>query len=100
MLILLALGVFVWFRFATAHGRRARASGRSVRPDLFGGIAAIPFAVIAIILISSGLFGLFLSVLTFSASRAGDAIQRLAMALFFLLLAAANVIIARAASDA
>jgi hypothetical protein len=99
LLILLALAVFIWFRFATAHGRAARASGRAVSPDLFGVIAAIPFVAVAVILTSSGLFGLFLSIITFSASRAGDAIQRLATALAFLLLAAGNVIIARAASD-
>lgn len=94
-----ALAVFFWFRYAEAHGRVARARQNHVRPDVFGSIAAIPFALIGLLLASSGLFGLFLAMVTFSLSRAGDGLQRLLFAIIFFGLAIANVIIARAASD-
>lgn len=95
----IALAVYVWFRYAAAHGRAARARQRGVRPDVFGSVAAIPFAVVGLLLVSFGLFGLFVAMVTFSLSRAGDSLERLLFAVIFLGLAAANVIIARAASD-
>jgi uncharacterized membrane protein len=95
----IALAVFFWFRYAEAHGRAARARQNSVRPDVFGSIAAIPFAVVGLLLVSSGLFGLFLAMVTFSLSRAGAGLERLLYAIIFLGLAVGNVIVARAASD-
>lgn len=97
--VFVAAAVFFWFRYAEAHGRAARARQRSVRPDIFGAVAALPFAIVGLVLVSSGLFGLLLAMFTFSLSRAGDAMQRLLFAVIFLGLAATNVIIARAASD-
>lgn len=97
--IVVALAIFFWFRYAEAHGRAARALQRSVRPDVFGAVAAIPFAIVGLLLVSFGLFGLFFAMITFSLSRAGDGLQRLLFAVIFLGLAVANVIIARAASD-
>jgi len=97
--VCIALAVYVWFRYAEAHGRAARAKQRSVRPDVYGAVAAIPFALVGLLLVSSGLFGLFLAMVTFSLSRAGDGLQRLLFAVIFLGLAVANVIVARAASD-
>lgn len=97
--VFIALAIFFWFRYAEAHGRAARARQRSVRPDVFGAVAAIPFAVVGLLLVASGLFGLFLAMVTFSLSRAGEGLQRLLFAIIFLGLAATNVIIARAASD-
>ena len=94
-----ALGVFVWFRYAEAHGRAARARQRRVQPDIYGAIAGLPFARVGLALVSSGLFGLFLGMVTFSMSRATDGFERLLFALIFAGLAAANIIIARAASD-
>ncbi len=97
--VCIALAVYIWFRYAEAHGRAARAKQRSVRPDVYGAVAAIPFALVGLLLVSSGLFGLFLAMVTFSLSRAGDGLQRLLFAVIFLGLAVANVIVARAASD-
>jgi hypothetical protein len=99
IVILVAAAVVFWFRYASAHGKAARALQRHVRPDVFGAIAAIPFALVGLLLASSGLFSLFLAMVTFSLSRAGGGLQRLLFAVIFLGLAATNIIIARAASD-
>ncbi|HEX5165964.1 MAG TPA: hypothetical protein VFV93_11255 [Thermomicrobiales bacterium] len=99
VVILVAAAVVFWFRYASAHGKAARTSQRNVRPDVFGAIAAIPFALVGLFLVANGLFGLFLAMVTFSLSRAGDGLERLLFAVIFLGLAATNIIIARAASD-
>lgn len=96
---LVAVAIFFWFRYAEAHGRAARSRQRSVRPDVFGAVASLPFAILGLLLVSFGLFGLFFAMITFSLSRAGDGLQRLLFAVIFLGLAATNVIIARAATD-
>jgi hypothetical protein len=97
--VFVAVAVFFWFRYAEAHGRAARAKQRSVRPDIYGAVAALPFAIVGLLLLSWGLFGLLFAMFTFSMSRAGDALQQLLFAVIFFGLAATNVIIARAASD-
>lgn len=97
--VFIALAIYFWFKYAEAHGRAARAKHRMVRPDVFGAVAALPFALIGLLLVSSGLFALFLAMVTFSLSRAGGGLQRLLYAVIFLGLAITNVIIARAASD-
>jgi hypothetical protein len=96
---LVAVAVFVWHQYATAHGRAARARQRQVRPDVYGAIAGLPFTMLGLLLVSSGIFGLFWAMVTFSLSRAVDGLQRLLFAVIFLGLAAVNIIIARAASE-
>ena len=96
---IVAAAIFFWFRYAEAHGKRARALQRSVRPDVFGAIAALPFALVGLLLLSFGLVGLFFAMITFSVSRAGDGLQRILFAVIFIGLAVANIIIARAATD-
>jgi hypothetical protein len=96
---IVAAAIFFWFRYAEAHGKRARALQRSVRPDVFGAIAALPFALVGLLLLSFGLVGLFFAMITFSLSRAGDGLQRILFAVIFIGLAVANIIIARAATD-
>ena len=91
--------IYFWFRYAEAHGRAARARQRSVRPDVFGAVAALPFAILGLLMVSFGLFGLFIAMISFSLSRAGDGLQRLLFAVIFLGLAATNIIVARAATD-
>ncbi|MGH9176715.1 MAG: hypothetical protein ACRD1H_20260 [Vicinamibacterales bacterium] len=91
--------LFVWYRYAEAHGRAARLGQRGVRPDVFGAIAGLPFVAVGLLLIASGVFSLFWALLTFSLSRAGDGLQRLLFAVIFLGLAAGCVIMARAAND-
>lgn len=97
--VLIVFAVFFWFRFAEAHGKAARANQRSVRADVFGAVAAIPFAIVGLMTVAWGLLGLFFGMLTFSLSRAGDGLERLLVAIIFLGLAVSNVIIARAATD-
>lgn len=94
-----ALGILVWFRFATAHGIALRQRRGNARPDVFGAIASIPFVLIAAFLAVTGLFELLLGVISLSLDRALDAVRQTGLAVFFLVLAAANIIIARAASD-
>jgi hypothetical protein len=96
---LVAGAVFFWIRYAEAHGRAARASQLSLRPDVFGAIAALPFAILGLLMVLFGLFGLFVAMISFSLSQAGDGLQRLLFAVICLGLAATNIIIARAATD-
>ena len=100
-LIVLALsilfGIVVWYRFGVAHRRLAQASGRSFHPDRFGIIAGSPFALLALLLLGSGIFGLFISVAGLNFGGFSAAFGRLIFALFFGLLAAASVIVARIA---
>lgn len=95
----LIAGVFVWQRYAAAHGREAMARGRQTRPDVFGALAALPFIGMALLLISSGVLSLFFAVITFSGGRSIDALLRMLYGVIFAAAAAANLIIARAASD-
>ena len=99
LLVLIAFGIFVSYRYANEYGNAARARRHDVRPDLFGAVGAIPFAAIAVILLLFGLFGLFFAVITISGDRAIDALQRMGFGLVFLLLAGATIVTSRAASD-
>ncbi len=93
------LGVFVWFRYATAHGNAVRQRRGTARPDVFGALASVPFVLIAAFLAVTGLLELLLGIVSFSLERALDAVRQTGLAVFFLVLAAATVVIARAASD-
>ena len=95
----LALGAFGWHRYAAAHGREAMARGKQTRPDVFGALAALPFIGLALLLISSGILSLFFAMITFSGGRTFDALVRMLYGLIFAGAAAANLIVARAASD-
>jgi hypothetical protein len=92
-------GLVVWQRYAAAHGDAAMLRGKQTRPDVFGLIAALPFIAMALLLLASGLLSLFLAVITFSGGRSIDALFRILYGGIFTLAAAANMIIARAASD-
>lgn len=101
-IVLIAFAVFgfvVWQRFATAHGEAAIRRGRQPRPDVFGAVGAIPFIGMALLLLSSGVLSLFFAVITFSGGRSVDALFRILYGGIFVLAAAANLIVARAASD-
>lgn len=100
-LVIIAMAIFgliVWHRYAKAHQRAALARGRQTRPDVFGGLAALPFIGIALLLVSSGILSLFFAVITFSGGRSVDALVRIMYGGIFALAAAANLLAARAAS--
>lgn len=99
LLVLVAFGMFISYRYASEYGKAARLRSRDVRPDIFGAVGAIPFAAIAIILLVFGLFGLFFAVITVSGERALDALQRMGFGIVFLLLAGGTIVASRAASD-
>jgi hypothetical protein len=92
-------GLIVWQRYAAAHGEAAMLRGKQTRPDVFGLVAALPFIAMALLLLSSGILSLFFAVITFSGGRSVDALFRILYGGIFTLAAAANMIIARAASD-
>jgi hypothetical protein len=100
-LIVLALsvlfGIVVWYRYAVSHRKLAQASGRSTRPDRFGLIAGSPFVLLALLLLASGTFGLFVSIAGLNVGGAGAAAGRLIFALLFGLLAVASVVVAKVA---
>lgn len=95
----LVFGALVWQRYAAAHGREAMARGRQPRPDVFGALGALPFIAMALLLLSSGILSLFFAVITFSGGRSVDALLRILYGGIFGIAAAANLIIARAASE-
>ena len=90
-------GIVVWYRYAATHRKLAQASGRSTHPDRFGIIAGSPFALLALLLFASGIFGLFVSVAGLNIGGAGAAVGRIIFAVLFGLLALASVIVARVA---
>lgn len=94
-----AFGLIVWQRYAAAHGEAAMLKGKQTRPDVFGALAALPFIAMALLLVSSGILSLFFAVITFSGGRSVDALFRILYGGIFVLAAAANLIIARAASN-
>jgi len=97
LILSVAFALIVWYRYARQHGRLVQASGRRAQPERFGAIAGAPFAVLAILLMLSGLFGLFISVIGLSFAGIGAAFGRLVFAVLFGLLAAGSIVIARLA---
>lgn len=97
LVLSILFGIVVWYRYAVSHRRLAQASGRSIHPDRFGIIAGSPFLLLAILLFSSGVFGLFVSVAGLSIGGAGAAVGRIIFAALFALLAGALLVISRVA---
>lgn len=95
----IALGAVVWYRYANTHVKIASQHGRQLQPELFGSVAASPFIGVALLLLSSGLFSLFLSMISLNMDRAGDAAMRILFAVLFGLLAVACVTVARLAAS-
>lgn len=90
---------WIIYRYAAAHGRAARAAGQSVRPDLFGAIASLPFVLIGGFQIVTAIIRLLLALITLSGGRAVDALQTLGLGLLFLAFAAGTIVLARKATD-
>jgi len=88
-------GLIVWYRYASRHRDLAQATGRSVNPDRFGAIAGAPFALLGLLLLASGLFGLAISVAGPNFGGVGAAVGRLIFAVLFGLLAVGSVGVAR-----
>jgi hypothetical protein len=94
-----AFGAVVWYRYSVAHVQKAIGHGQRLQPELFGGVAASPFIGVALLLLSSGLFGLFLSMISLNMDRAGDAVMRIIFAVLFGLVAVGCVTVARLAAS-
>lgn len=98
VIVLTGLAGLIWYRYAGLHARVARQSSGRVRPDVFGGVAGLPFTAIAFFLIVTALLQLLFAIISFSGDRLIDALRQAGLALFFFALAAANIVVARAAS--
>lgn len=99
--VLLLAGVSLWvdWRFAHAYARAARLRGARVKPDIFGGVAALPFLALALLLLGTGTLGLFLALVTFSGARLAEAASQLGYGALFAALAAGVVFVARLAGE-
>lgn len=95
VVLTVAFGAIVWYQYGIAHGRAARARGNVIRPDTFGGIGALPFLAFALMLVASGLFALLFAMIAFNPVEVWESLTRIGFGMFFLILAAANVIVAR-----
>jgi len=94
------VAVFVWFRFGRAYRDAARQRGLGTQADIFGAIAAAPFVAFGLVLLASGLLGVFAAAITLSPGRAWDAFTRIGYGILFGVIALASVVVARvAASD-
>lgn len=101
MLIATALvASLVWFRFGRAYRNAARQRGLGTQADVFGAIAAAPFVAFGLVLVASGLLGVFAAAITLSPGRAWDAFTRIGYGILFGVIALASVVVARiSASD-
>lgn len=99
LLAIVAVALFGWHIYARAHVQAARERGRSPRPDIFGGIGAIPFGLVGLTLTGTGLLRLLFAMITFSSGRAGDALRTFGTGVLFFALAVAVIFVARAAVD-
>ena len=98
VIVLTAVGVVIWYRYAGLYVRVARGSGRAVKPDVLGGVAGLPFAAIALFMLAAALLQILLGIISFSSDRLIDALRQAGFSGFFFALCAANIAVARAAS--
>lgn len=95
LVLSILFGLIVWYRYAKAHRKLAQAAGRDLNPDRFGIIAGVPFALLAVMLLGSGLFGLAISTIGFNVGGMGAALGRIVFSALFALMAFASVLVAR-----
>ncbi|MEZ4568994.1 MAG: hypothetical protein R2849_01405 [Thermomicrobiales bacterium] len=95
LVLSVVFGLVVWYRYARSHRRLAQAAGKRVNPDRFGIIAGLPFALLALMLLGSGLFGLAISTIGLNVGGMGAALGRIVFSILFGLMAVASVAIAR-----
>ena len=98
-LVLIGAAAWFWHRYATAHGRAARERSRDRRPDLFGGVGALPFVFVGVLQTVNGVVRLLFAMVTFSAHRALGALATLGVGLAFFALVVALIVIARDAVE-
>lgn len=96
---LLVLAAIVWHRYARLHVRATRLAGSPLRPDVFGGVAGLPFTAIAFFLLVTAVLQILFAIISFSGERMIDALRQAGVSVLFFALAAANIVIARAASS-
>lgn len=98
VVVALAAAVFIWYRYGSGHGEAARMTGSDPNADVFAAISASPFIAAAVVIASFSIIGLFVAAITFSGSRFVDSLRQLGVSIFFLLVAAANLVIVRFAT--
>jgi hypothetical protein len=98
-LVLIGAAAWFWHRYAAAHGAAARERSRDRRPDLFGGVGALPFIFVGVLQTFNGALRLLYAMITFSAHRALGALTTLGVGIAFFALTVALIVIARDAVD-
>lgn len=99
LLIVAAAGLWVSHRYAEMHAQATRARAVAVKPDLFAIIGALPYVVLAVMLLGSGMLSLFLAMVTFSGSRFVDALGQIGYGALFTALSAGVIYVVRMATD-
>lgn len=99
VVVLVAIGGVVTFRYATLHARASRVAGGASKPDVFGAIAGLPFTAIALFLLATAVLRILFAIISFSGDRLIDALRQVGMSAFFFALAAATIVIARTATS-
>jgi hypothetical protein len=93
------LASVVWYRFGRAYQRAARMRNLGAQADVFGAVAAVPFIVFGLVLVASGLLGIFAAAITLSPGAVWSAFTRIGYGLLFGVIAIASVVVARIAVD-
>jgi hypothetical protein len=99
VMLMAAVGLWIAWRYSEAHGEASRAGSKQIKPDVFGVVAALPFIVLALMLLGSGMLGIFSALVTLSGSRFSEAIGQVGYGALFAALSAGIVFVARVATD-
>lgn len=92
------LGAVVWYRFGRAYRNAARMRNLGTQADVYGAVAAAPFIVFGLVLVASGLLGVFAAAITLSPGGVWNAFTRIGYGLLFGVIAIASVVVARLAA--
>jgi hypothetical protein len=92
------LAAVVWYRFGRAYRNAARMRNLGTQADVFGAVAAVPFIVFGLVLVASGLLGVFAAAITLSPGAIWSAFTRIGYGLLFGVIAIASVVVARIAA--
>lgn len=97
--VLTCCGAFIWYRYSVLWVKTTRALGGSLRPDVFGVVAGLPFIVIGLFLLATAVLQFLFAVISFSGGRLLGALRQTGIAGFFFVLAVGCVVVARYACN-
>ncbi len=99
LIVGIAIGAFIWYRFGIQHGDRAIGSGRPPDPSLVGVIGAVPMLMVAGFMAIASLIRLFVSLVTLSGSGVGEGLIQLGAAALMVIAGVIVVVAVRAGSQ-